>query len=217
MNLKLNEIKKMSKILIKHDERINKLEKHHESMSLQITEIKNINQKLTTDLQYHIDSPNCTSPSTSSDVIMVGIPKALSGNPLTAVSKVLHSIGSASQVEDIFDICKVNMKSNNIIATSPKMNKSSSIVSFKSPQITAHIISKKRRHDLLTIKEAFSEDTKRNIFINEFWEAKTHALYRRVKEAANINGCKYVWTMQGYIFVCMHDKSEDLIIRTLSD
>ncbi|KAK0071584.1 hypothetical protein PV326_001092, partial [Microctonus aethiopoides] len=163
MNLKLNEIKKMSKMLNEHDERINKLEKRHDSMSLQINEIKNINNKLATDLHLHIDVPNYSSTNTSADVIIVGVPEALSCNPLAAVSKVLRSIDAALQIENILDIRKVNTKSENIIATSPKIIKSSFIVCFKSPQIAAHIISKKRRHGTLTIKDAFDDDTKGNI------------------------------------------------------
>lgn len=182
MNLKLNEIKKMSKMLNEHDERINKLEKHHDSMSLQINEIKNTNNKLATDLQHHIDIPNYSSTDTSADVIIVGVPESLSCNPLTAISKVLRSIDAALQIEDILDIRKVNTKSKNIIATSPKIIKSSFIVCFKSPQIASHIISKKRRHGTLTIKDAFDDDTKGNIFINEFLEAKTHYYIVRSKK-----------------------------------
>ncbi|KAK0077009.1 hypothetical protein PV326_010370, partial [Microctonus aethiopoides] len=75
-----------------HEVRINKLEKHDESISLQVTTLCNNNQKFAADLKQHIEEHNNSLTSISSEVIIAGIPQALSHNILTAIAKVLQSI-----------------------------------------------------------------------------------------------------------------------------
>ncbi|KAK0159460.1 hypothetical protein PV328_010336 [Microctonus aethiopoides] len=215
MNIKINEIKKIVNTLNEHEVRLGKLEQHNESLTLQITALNNDNQKLSSEFCLLKQSDTIYTPKLSSEIIMSGIPQTHSTNPLTATSKILHSIGASHQVDDILDIRSVNKQQDNSTSTLPTEIKSTFIINFKSPQIANHIIDKKRR--VLTIKQVFDIDRNGSIYINEFLNAETHSLYGRVKEVARDIKCKYVWVKQGCIFARMNDGADKIHIRSIAD
>ncbi|KAK0076051.1 hypothetical protein PV326_011112, partial [Microctonus aethiopoides] len=157
-----------------------------------IAALSNDNQKLSSEVCLLKQSDTINTSKLSSKIIISGVPQTVSNNPLTAISKILHSIDASHQVEDILDIRSVNKKHDNTTSTLPAEIKSTFIINFKSPQIASHVVDKKRRYE-------------------------THALYRRVKEVARDIKCKFVWVKQGCIFARMNDGAEKINIRSHAD
>ncbi|KAK0076214.1 hypothetical protein PV326_010948, partial [Microctonus aethiopoides] len=214
---KLNDIKKMAETLSEHETRINKLEHHNESLAAQVHTLSEENHQLNAAIKSLTVPREISSPKTSSDVIFSGIPQSLYNNPLTAVTKVLKSIDASHQAEDIFDIRVVNKKHEVTATMSPNQLKTSFIVVFKSPQIAEHVINKKRRHEMLTIKQVFDADINGNILVNEFLDSATHELFRLTKEMARVKKWKYIWIRQGNIFIRTQDATERFHIKTHTD
>lgn len=106
---------------------------------------------------------------------------------------------------------------DNSTSSPPAEIKSTFIINFKSPQIASHVVDKKRRHGVLTIKQVIDIDINGSIYIDEFLKTETHTLYRRVKDVARDIECKYVWVKHGCIFARMNDGVDKINIRSHAD
>ncbi|KAK0157017.1 hypothetical protein PV327_011457, partial [Microctonus hyperodae] len=133
---------------------------------------------------------------------------------------VLASIDAPQLASDVLDVhcvsSKNNQRSTGVSTSSPK-SRSSLIVKFKSNLIAKHIINKKRRKGLLKIKDVFNIDTQGNVYVNEFLTSSTHSLYRKTKELAKACKWKYVWIMDGHIYIRKNDGSDNINIFSDAD
>ena len=91
------------------------------------------------------------------------------------------------------------------------------LVVLKSPRVRDFIMTKKREHKNLTVKEVFGLDRPGSIFIKEFLPASVYSLLRRTKAVAARAGFKYVWTKSGAICVRKADGSPIITVKTEAD
>ncbi|KAK0075940.1 hypothetical protein PV325_006150, partial [Microctonus aethiopoides] len=120
MNFKVNEIKRIAKIVTEHEVKIIKLEQENESLSLRLDTLSVDNQKIVSEINHIKEIRTINPPNISSELIISGVPQSLAHNPLTAVTKVLQSIDASQQADDIIDIRSVNKKHDDINVNSPK-------------------------------------------------------------------------------------------------
>ncbi|KAK0176940.1 hypothetical protein PV328_001038 [Microctonus aethiopoides] len=167
MNIKMNEIKKI----------VNPLNEP------EIAALSNDNQKLSSEVCLLKQSDTINTSKLSSKIIISGVPQTVSNNPLTAISKILHSIDASHQVEDILDIRSVNKKHDNTTSTLPAEIKSTFIINFKSPQIASHVVDKKRRYGVLTTKRP------KGILLNNFMQSFNtyYPHYKNITLAGDLN------------------------------
>ena len=158
----------------------------------------------------------------SSDVTISGLPLSLTDTPLDMVHKVFGALGIPELDGDILEVRVLAGKTGGAIgerrSTSTANTMSGSLlVGLKSPKVRDFIMTKKREHKNLTVKEVFGLDRPGSIFIKEFLPSPVYGLLRRTKAVAVRAGFKYIWTRSGAICVRKTDGSPIISVKTEAD
>lgn len=136
--------------------------------------------------------------STSSEVIISGVPICINDTPINIVEKVFAAVGASHLFSDVLDVSLVPRRSvteGNV----PPQTKSSFVVTLRSCQVREFVIKHRRAKKDLFVKEVFQNELPGKIFVNEKLPYKTYILYRQAKSKASAASFKYVWVNKGTI------------------
>ncbi|KAK0170583.1 hypothetical protein PV328_008420 [Microctonus aethiopoides] len=91
------------------------------------------------------------------------------------------------------------------------------IIKFKSEHIVKYVIDCKRRMGKLILERLFGTDINGVVYINEFLNSTKHELYLKAKDKVRSHKWKYVWILEGNIYVRQDDGKDKIKILTASD
>ena len=143
----------------------------------------------------------------SPDITVSGLPLSVSDSPRDMVLKVFRALGIPELGGDILDVCILTRKSGGAVGDRRGSSIASTalptslIVVLKSSCVRDSIISKKREHIMLTMKNVSAIDEPENVSIKQFLPAPIYSLLRRINDLASRAGFTYVWARSGSICV----------------
>ncbi|KAK0074177.1 hypothetical protein PV326_012670, partial [Microctonus aethiopoides] len=134
------------------------------------------------------------------------------------VENTLNALDAGHLVLDVLDIRPINSKNKTILEDADRRKtKLSYIVQFKSYYVARYVIRLKKRKGLLSANQVLNCNLVGNIYVNEFLNPQTYALYNKTKELARAHKCKYVWVTDGKISVRRDDGTNIISINTDQD
>ncbi|XP_024879528.1 uncharacterized protein LOC112459579 [Temnothorax curvispinosus] len=163
-------------------------------------------------------SHSVTHVPTPNELIISGVPAAMSVTPLECVRNVFTTLGIPELSCHVLDVRAVARKPPPVGAGNrslPISAANSYIVSLVSGAVRDIVISKKRARRALTQREVCGIDSDRNIYVNELLAKSTYDILKRAKSIAKERSYKYVWVRNGQI--CVKYSDGDPVIHIDSD
>ncbi|XP_024884655.1 uncharacterized protein LOC112462833 [Temnothorax curvispinosus] len=165
-------------------------------------------------------SHSVTHVPTPNELIISGVPAAMSVTPLKCVRNVFTTLGIPELSCHVLDVRAVARKPPPVGAGNrslPVSAANSYIVSLVSGAVRDIVISKKRARRALTQRVVCGIDFDRSVYVNELLPKEMHELLQRAKRVAKDKMYRYVWVKGGRIYVRLSDGEPAVLIDSVAD
>ncbi|XP_024893929.1 uncharacterized protein LOC112468811 [Temnothorax curvispinosus] len=210
LNDKLDRLNSIASGVERNSQRIVELEQQCSALA---DEIRNLKSN-------RAGSHSATRAQSENELIISGVPTAMSVTPLECVRNVFATLEIPELSCHVLNVRAVARKPLPPVAGDrllPTSTTSSYIVTLASGAVRDTVMSKKRARRVLTQREVCGGSSDRNVHVNELLPKDTYELLQHTKRVAKDKSYQYVWVRGGRIHVRHSDGEPAIKIDSAAD